>query len=282
MKKLLFIIILVLISSILHSQVDTIKRYRYHTSSSSLFTKIDGKLSSNKKLKNIQRLDSIWESDTVLRCTVLMNLKSEKLKIYYDKGIETSYFGEYKEFYKNGKIKIHGYYTNPPKIETYSDSIHTVNSMSYPDSVWTFYSEKGKKLFEKRYKEGIAHGTWFKFDNRERKVIEKSFLNGKSNGIWWNYSYKGKNSRLGYAQDFYNGVQIGNCNQCTFEFDSENIDLKVGSIYPLKVDQNSVCSRASEIILESGKFYFIDDGIITRMREFKNQEIINDIKYDYR
>lgn len=261
-------------------QVDTITIYSYSQTSRGLVTLIDGKLSSQKKLAELEKCDSVWASDTTLRFVELKDLKGRLKKTFYTKGIESPYFGEYKEYYTNGKVKIHGYHTLPFKIKT--DSIRTVHSESYPDGKWTFYAKNGKMVMVKSYKEGIANGEWTLFDNKERKIIVKRFVNGKSNGEWMNYIYHNKNSSTGHGKDFQMGVQISDCNSCFFDFKSDEFEHQVGSSYPIKAYNNCVVGRYSESLLEDGQFYFLKDGVIIKLREFSKGEIINEINYDYR
>ena len=106
--------------------------------------------------------------------------------------------GEWKEYYKNGKLKV---LNNIPLIE---DSLRNEKHFTRKgELVYEFYfsgkeeleyklTEKGKKRKLKNYK---------KYEYRKGKLwLEESYKNGKKDGLWKEYIKEGQVIMIEYAE----------------------------------------------------------------------------------
>jgi antitoxin component YwqK of YwqJK toxin-antitoxin module len=102
--------------------------------------------------------------------------------------------GYWKNYYKNGKLKIEG---NRKNFQL--------------DSVWKFYSEKGKITKSVNYLEGKKNGYTFNYDTNQRVSSKEAFINDIKQGNSFTYYPSGKTKLLmpylkgkpdGYAYEY--------------------------------------------------------------------------------
>ena len=89
--------------------------------------------------------------------------KSGKRKLIYNVNKAGQKHGSYKEYFKNGKLKISCKY-NKGKLH----------------GRYTRKSKKGKKVVEKTYKNGELHGVYSTYDKKGKLVSQKEYVYGQA------------------------------------------------------------------------------------------------------
>lgn len=116
---------------------------------------------------------------------------------YYDDGKTIKAKSEFKDngkfastkiFNKEGKLVSDGFYKNKKK-----------------DSLWTIYDEKGNKIGEERYVNGLKNGVSNYWDKSKVLVETINFKNDKKDGIYYMNTYQNGYYYLTYKDDKKNG-----------------------------------------------------------------------------
>lgn len=179
-------------------------------------------------------------------------------------------FGEYLNYYPSGQVKSKWYFQEP---NTFFDNYGIM------EGAWLYFNTSGDTVGVKRFKDGLAHGKWTILLN-DTSWVDKEFENGFSEGTWTVHRLKrgGETNRpYEYHKGFYHSIYI--CDE-TFETHldmDENIFQTEGII---EVDSIEYAEKGRYIM--NGKFYVVRDGIRIGLKEFKNGELVQNIKFDYR
>ncbi len=143
------------------------------------------------------------------------------------------------------------------------------------EGAWLYFNTDGDTLGVKRFKDGLAHGKWTILLN-DSSWVQKEFENGFSEGLW--AVQGGRTSRpYAYHKGFYHSTYICDENFETQLDMDEHIFQKEGII---EVDSIENADKGRYIV--NGKFYVVRDGIRIALKEFKNGELVQNIKFDYR
>lgn len=188
----------------------------------------------------------------------------------YSFALEIGPFDEYINYYPTRQVKSKWYFQQP------DDSLSNYGIM---EGLWLYFNTDGDTIGVKRFKNGLAHGKWTTLINDTTWVI-KEFKNGFSEGLWSVHRIKnGSETYRPYPfhNGFYHSTYICNENFETFLDKDEHIYQREGTIIVEKIEYAD-----NRQYIKNGKFYIIRDGIRIGLKEFKDGELIKNIKYDYR
>ncbi len=148
-------------------------------------------------------MNKIYIISLIVACILLsVNASSQIQKstegIYKDKN-GNSYNGVYKEYDKNGQLKVemnlknglkHGkvnvYYKNGNIHETYS------YKKGLMDGLWLSYNSANIKTAEAYYLKDKKHGTWKIWNDNGNLIYIMQYKKGKKTGTWIKYDSEGK------------------------------------------------------------------------------------------
>ena len=282
MKRLLILFFLISYTKALYSQeiIDTVVIYEYETAwSNNIINFIDGKLVSSKKFDQIYLTDSLNDETKELKenqylCIEERSIKDNILKKYFQTHLESSMFGPYEEYFKNGGIKIKGQFSFTKK----DTSGKIIDYGGVPNGKWEFYNKNGQLLYTKEYKNGFAHGEWIKYDKKENKLIIQKYQNGYAHGNWEYNSFR-RNSSRGSRKTYQNGIIIYDDSFHDYSFTCKEFGLE---LFYEHVDQSKYSLNYTDIIyVYNGTAYLLKDGIQITKNTFKNGFLVNRIQYDY-
>lgn len=188
----------------------------------------------------------------------------------YSFALEIGPFDEYINYYPNGQVKSEWHFQKP------DDSLSNYGIM---EGLWLYFNSEGDTIGTKRFKNGLAHGKWTTLINDTTWVI-KEFKDGFSEGFWSVHRIKNGSEiyrPYPFHNGFYHSTNICDENFETFLDTDEHIYQKEGTIIVEKIEYAD-----DRRYIKNGKFYIIRDGIRIGLKEFKDGELITNIKYDYR
>ncbi len=175
-------------------------------------------------------------------------------------------FGEYINYYPSGQVKSKWYFQEPNTL---------FDNYGIMEGAWLYFNKEGDTIGVKRFKDGLADGKWTIINN-DSSVVQKAFKNGFSDGQW---SVEGGTSSRPYTfhNGFYHSIYICEENFATHLDMDEHIFQHEGV---LEIDSIEYAEKGRYIM--NGKFYVVRDGIRIGLKEFKNGELVQNIKFDYR
>ena len=178
-------------------------------------------------------------------------------------------FGEYINYYTNGKVKSIWHFEEP------NDSLTNYGVMT---GDWWYFNEKGDTVGVKRFKNDMAHGKWVAWLGDTIRIV-REYKNGLSHGVW-NVDHYTKYSSSTRPYIYHNGFYSTTygCNEVFESF--LDIDENVYEKYRTINYKGFKYGKSGNI--EVGKFQIVRDGIITEMKEFKEGNLVKHIKYDYK
>lgn len=179
-------------------------------------------------------------------------------------------FGEYINYYPSGQVKSKWYFQEPNT---------SLSNEGIMEGVWLYFNTDGDTIGSKRFHNGLAHGKWTIILSDTTWVV-KEFKNGFSEGLWNVHRIEGSSVTgrpYAYHNGFYHSTYI--CNE-SFEtyLDTDEHIFQIEGI--LEVDSIEYADNRQYI--RNGKFFVLRDGIRIAMKEFKNGELVQNIKFDYR
>lgn len=166
MKKISQILFLLLTTAVISfgQNIDTIKYYKvpgslyYSIIGTDTVAKLNGNPISIKEYLKIENTNCrLWGScegqqdSSDLYFVNTYDLDENLLYCTYQLGPEEIFFGPYKEYYKNGKIKIEGQYMfYGTDRKQYENRKHWNNKTGE----WKYYNEDGKLIKKRKFKNG--------------------------------------------------------------------------------------------------------------------------------
>jgi antitoxin component YwqK of YwqJK toxin-antitoxin module len=279
MRTLSAIMVLVLVATIptysqMPKHVDTLDYYIFsHMSYLEDSCEIDGKIYSPEICDRISATSSNYDhldidnfSAKDMRFTRYRWPNGTIEHTQYEIDPDLAPFGEYINYYPSGQVRSKWYFQEPNAL---------FNNNGIMEGAWLYFNTDGDTLGVKRFKDGLAHGKWTILLN-DSSWVQKEFENGFSEGLWTVQG--GKTSRpYAYHNGFYHSTYICDENFETQLDMDEHIFQKEGV---LEVDSIEYAEKGRYIM--NGKFYVVRDGIRIGLKEFKNGELVQNVKFDYR
>jgi len=179
-------------------------------------------------------------------------------------------FGEYTNYYPSGQVKSKWHFQEPNT---------SLSNEGIMEGVWLYFNTDGDTIGSKRFKNGLAHGKWTIILNDTTWVV-KEFKNGFSEGLWNVHRIEGGHETgrpYAYHNGFYHSTYICDESFETYLDMDEHIFQKEGT---LVVD--SIEYAHNRRYIKNGKFFILRDGIRIGMKEFKDGELVQNVKFDYR
>ena len=297
MNKSIFLVVAAFIFKTAFAQTDTLKtisRYCFHEASGPTMYMINGKekevpsvcrfdhyLVSRKTYNKIMDADSVYDNLEGLHFVLFKNPKGRLLYSYYSFGADKGEpYGEYNEYYPNGRLKIKGYYKMPaPDVRS-----------GVADGTWYYYTRHGRLIGTKQYRDGLADGAWMTYNKKGKLLAKKYFSKGFASGTWSMSRYYTSSLSGTWYYNFYKGFYQGTSydrQQFVSLLDSEdNIKTYDETIEVEKIEYSSPefysykdSDKATYIV--KGKFYEVKDGIIRSYYEFRDGELVKKIDYEH-
>lgn len=271
MRVLLFLLFAVGTDNCCSAQVKSIQIVDHYTATLGWPYTINGKWVSKRKAMKVMEMDSIYESLDTLVFLEEIDLKGRILRSYYSTGPDLGDpFGEYTEYYKNGKLKVRGYYKMPP-------------CNNHEDSLWTYFSKRGKKIGEKRFRDGLAHGRWVYYDDAGNILLEKRYKNGLSDGEWLLQTFRDRHLTA-YAKRVYHNGFLHVDYDAELKF-SSSLDLQENlNTYQYLIftsDTVEFHQERKNNYYQNASFFVVRDGVKIQYKEFEDGELVELINYDY-
>jgi|GEM_PF-5408149 len=275
--KNVIIIILILCTTDSFSQwnknVDTVDYYMYSSLSlSNRVYSVDGKPISKEEYNKLSQSNDAYETIKGIRFVKHKDINGVLKFTSYEQDQEIGPFGEYRNYYKNGNIKSIWQFQIP------NDSMTNSN---VPERLWVYLNNDGDTIGFKQYKNGLANGKWFARVNDSTYVI-KEFKNGLSDGFWSVHRITKDGGKIhrpyAYHNGFYHSTYICNENFETFIDKDDNVH----SYQKEWIEIKKIEFGENRTYIKNGEFYITRDGIIIGRKEYKDGELIKNIKYDYR
>lgn len=101
--------------------------------------------------------------------------------------------GEWKEYYKSGKLKALGFYKNGFRFGYWKyfyedgnleqEGLYIDNEL--PHQSWKWYYNNGKPLRIENYKNGILEGNFIEYDDSSNIVTKGEYYEGEQDGFWF-------------------------------------------------------------------------------------------------
>lgn len=259
-------------------QVDTFDRYIFGTmtnwkDSCKIDSKVYPKVDCDRINKAVSNYDNFHNDNTTIKSIRFTRYRTPDGTIKYtcyEVDPDLGPFREYTNYYPNGQIKSKWQFQKP------NDSLNNAGIM---EGLWLYFDTDGDTIGVKQFKNGLAHGKWTTLIDDSTWVI-KEFKDGFSEGLWSVFKIR-NGSQIYRPYPFHNGIYhstyICDENFETFLDTDEHIYQKEGTIVVDKIEYAD-----DRLYIKNGKFYITRDGIRIGLKEFKDGELITNVKYDYR
>ncbi len=278
MQKLLIILALLVFGLTGYAQVnlkiDTVDYYMFSSlSHSNGIYSVDGKQITKDEYLKLSKANNEYDKSIKGIRFVRNRTHNGLLKFTtYEMDQEIGPFGEYINYYENGNVKSIWQFQLP------NDSMTNFNT---PEGLWVYFNNDGDTIGFKQYKNGLANGKWYARVSDSTYII-KEFKDGFSDGFWSVHRMDeggGKYHRpYAYHKGFYHSTYTHNENFETFIDKGENV-------YPYQrgwIEIKKIEYGENRAYINNGEFYILKDGIIIGRKEYKDGELIKNVKYDYR